>query len=180
MDSTKSKRNQGLGLLTVLLLAVAGCSSPAKDDAPSGPAPGDEQDLTNAPPLGPATPGAPLVKFLLAKTGSKAIVCKKIGSPAATIRIEKGWNAEDRTGLVVKGDYSYGTDEIGELFARDNLLVEWGEESNYHLTIPKFAWQLFGYDGRTTQPKFDAQAKALGTVVSEQETIDKVECHVEK
>ena len=46
------------------------------------------------------------------------------------------------------------------------------------LSIPSWSWTLFGWDGTTTMPAFDANAEAVATIVSEQETVETLKCKV--
>ncbi len=112
------------------------------------------------------------VLWLLERSGAAAIVCD---GPEGEIRIAPGDNPEDETGLVVTGAYSYGTDEIREIFARGNLYLNWGEEGNYVLTIANYAWHLFGYDGSET-PSIEGDLTTTGAIVSESETAAQVTC----
>lgn len=112
---------------------------------------------------------------LLEKTGTVAIRCN---AGKGSLTIKKGVNSEDKTGIVIESDtFSYGTNEIWEIRTSDTLLVNWGEEANYHLTVPNFAWNLFQEDS-ASKPKFDPEARAIGSVISESETVEKVECRV--
>jgi len=182
-------------IVVVLWLTCAGCSGfDLERDRGHG--------VTDAPaPVAASTSQTPAemaaeaanVAWLLEHSGATAIVCHaapapaaegqdaRAPSPGAEIRIARGSTGVDETGLVMSGDYSYGTDEIREIFGRGSLLIEWGEEGNYHLVVPNYAWLLFGYDGTDVAPSIDDEGDdILGSVFSEQETVEQVGCRLER
>jgi len=115
--------------------------------------------------------------ILLQQGGMSAIVCERADGKYQ-LRVSRG--VSDNTSLVVDGDYSYGTNEIQEMFARSSLLINFGEEGNYHLVIPNYAWQLFNYDHEGAEVVADESMRVIGAVFSEQETLDQLSCRVER
>ena len=112
---------------------------------------------------------------LLKATGATGIKCISSNKEKNTLTIKAGQNFEDKTGIVVESDsYSYGTDQIGELRAQDSLLINWGEEGNYHLMVPTYAWALFSASS-VDKPKF-TNDEAIGAIISERETVEPVKC----
>ncbi len=167
-------------ILTVCASLLFACtaSQPGSVSGPAnGPASGKADGQTAEELLGEAA----RVKSLLDRANA-SIVCEvKDGDEVIdTITLAAGESEVDETGLVVtseSGDYSYGTDEIGELFARGTLLVEWGEEGNYQLVVPGFAWTLFGYEANPrSRPELDPEARAVGAVIGEGESVNNVVC----
>lgn len=79
---------------------------------------------------------------ILNENNKNNIVCIEPGGGNSII-FKAGINTEDNSGLVVQGDYSYGTDKIWQLNIGDSLFITWGEEANYTVVIHN----LDGTDG---------------------------------
>jgi hypothetical protein len=115
------------------------------------------------------------IAWLLEQSQAKAITCKT--TRGKEITLAKGTNVADDTGLVVTGDYSYGTNEIREVLVAGNLMLEFGEEGNYQLAISNFTHYLFGYDGPDGDPpSLDDSVTAVGAIMSEGEVAETVTC----
>ena len=117
---------------------------------------------------------------LLQTTNSSAVECITDNAEKNKLIIKRGKNPEDKTGLVVESDiYSYGTNEIRELYTQDSLVINWGEEGNYHLLIPFYAWSLFSASSLTT-PEGKDEFNTFGAVISESERVEPLKCRVLK
>src|SRR5262249_6011717 len=83
---------------------------------------------------------------LVEASGATGIRCDTKGKKPQSILIRAA-KGTDVKGLLVEADpeYSYGTDEIKEIYDGENFFIEWGEEGNYVLAIPNMAFNLFGY-----------------------------------
>lgn len=139
--------------------------------------------LTGGAFAGPNKDSAAKVLRLLKATNSKAIECITQDKSKDTIVIKAGKNSEDNTGLVVEnesGTYSYGTDQINEIYAgRNGLVINWGEEGNYHLFIPNWDWLLFSNEeSGTSKLEANHELTTLGVVFAETETMAQLKCRV--
>lgn len=82
----------------------------------------------------------------LNSANAKRIECSS--EKGSKLIIAKGNNPEDQTGLVVLGDFQYGTNEIKQISLGETSLIKFGEEGNY-----QFVFELtenpkqFGYVG---------------------------------
>jgi len=132
---------------------------------------------------GPNKDNAAKVLRLLKATHSSAIECITQDKDKDAIVIKAGKNPEDNTGLVVKNDsgtYSYGTDQINDISAtRSGLMINWGEEGNYHLFIPNWDWLLFSSEeSGTSKLEANHELTTLGVVFAETETMAQLKCRV--
>lgn len=102
-----------------------------------------------------------LIRYLRSANANR-IECKS--QKGQKLIVEKGFNDEDQTGLVVLGDFQYGTNEIKQISIGETSMIKFGEEGNY-----QFVFEL------TENPKQFGQIGAA-YVVSEGDTLDTLSC----
>jgi hypothetical protein len=111
---------------------------------------------------------------LLSNSNAKIICTDAKGKDAVVI--QRGQNLEDKTGLLLSGSFSYGTNEISHISVNEDLLITYGEEGNYTLVIKNFIGLLFGLQDDDSYFEFGS---AKGVVINEDNQATVLNCRAQ-